>query len=173
MKRFNEIKGKMQQKAKKISQSIEDELRANQKRNSTNTSKTSYHYSSSGDHSSPEQIIGTMYSYFVAFWVGTIISAIAFVMLLPSPKTWFLAVMIIIAWPFWAVFCLVMMIPEVRIFGVTIFSRRNLSLRQSVSFGKRILYTFSREFYQSNPTMATILFFYLLLVIIAIGYAIF
>ena len=171
MKKFDKIKNKMHEKAREISSSIEEELKTKETKKGTRGqgyNKSNYMTGTSN----PEQVIGTMYSYFAAFWIGTFISMIAILFLLPNQKTWFLAILIIIAWPFWAVFCLFMMIPEVKIFGVTIFSRKNLSLRQSVSFGKRLLYAFSREFYRSNPTMFTFLLVYLILVLVAIFMAI-
>ena len=122
--------------------------------------------------SNPEQVIGTMWSYFFAFWLGLFISLFAIMVFLTNQKTFFLAILILIALPFWAIFCLLMMIPDVKIFGVTVFSRRNLSLRKSVSLGRRILYTFSREFVKQNPTMATLLFAYFFLIIIAVIYAV-
>ena len=122
--------------------------------------------------SNPEQVIGTMWSYFFAFWIGLFISLFAIITFVSNPKTQLLAVLIIIAIPFWAIFCLVMMIPDVKIFGITVFSRRNLSLRKSVSLGRRILYTFSREFYRQNPLLATLLIVYFLLIIAAILYAV-
>ena len=122
--------------------------------------------------STPEQVIGTMWSYFFAFWIGLFISLFAIITFVSNPKTQLLAVLIIIAIPFWAIFCLVMMIPDVKIFGITVFSRRNLSLRKSVSLGRRILYTFSREFYRQNPLLATLLIVYFLLIIAAILYAV-
>lgn len=122
--------------------------------------------------SNPEQVIGTMWSYFVAFWMGIFLSLIAILVLINNDKTFFLAILIIIAMPFWAIFCFIMMIPDVKIFGFTVFSRRNLSLRKSVSLGRRVLYAFSKEFYRSNPGMATLLFIYMVLIIVAILYAV-
>lgn len=164
MKKFDKIKDKMQEKAKEISDSIEHEIKANKGKK---TDKKSYQ-TFSKETTNPEQVIGTMWSYFIAFWIGTFISVFAFFMLLNDEKSWFLAVLIIIAWPFWAIFCMLMMVPTVKIFGVTIFSRKNLSLKRSVSIGKRILYTFSREFYNSNPKMFFFLLTYLILVIVAL-----
>ena len=122
--------------------------------------------------SNPEQVIGTMWSYFFAFWIGLFLSLFAIITFIYNPKTQLLAILIIIAIPIWAIFCLVMMIPDVKIFGITVFSRRNLSLRKSVSLGRRILYTFSREFYRQNPLLATLLIVYFLLIFAAILYAV-
>jgi len=172
MKKFDKIKDKMQEKAKEISDSIEQEIQASQRKQKKDKGESNKYLDFKTGTSHPEQVIGTMYSYFVAFWIGTFISIIAFLILLPNQKTWPLAILILIAWPFWAIFCLFMMIPEIKIFGVTIFSRKNLSLKQSVTFGRRLLYTFSKGFYKTNPTMFTFLLVYLVLVILAIGLAV-
>lgn len=161
---------------KKFTEKIKDfadQVQENNKQTKNTQGQKSYNYSfNSHSTSNPEQVIGTMWSYFFALWVGLFFSLIAVVVLISQPKTVFLAVLILIAMPFWALFCLLMMIPDVKIFGVTIFSRRNLSLRKSVSLGRRIVYTFSREFYRQNPTLATILVIYALLIIGAIIYAV-
>lgn len=150
-----------------------DQVQEDNKQNKNTKGQKSYNYSfNSHNTSNPEQVIGTMWSYFFAFWFGIFISLIAIIFLLGSPRTSFLAILIIIAMPFWAIFCFVMMIPDVKIFGVTVFSRRNLSLKKSVSLGRRIVYTFSREFYRQNPVLASILVIYALLIIGAIIYAV-
>ena len=162
MKRFTE-------KIKDFAEQVQEENKQNKNGKSQNRSG---YGSNSYSTSNPEQVLGTMWSYFIAFWMGIFISLFAILALLPHPKTFFLAILIIIALPFWAVFCLIMMVPDVKILGVTVFSRRNLSLRKSVSLGKRLVYTFSKEFYRQNPTIAFFLFFYFFLVIAAIIYAV-
>ena len=150
------------------SQAQEDYKQQNQNSGKPNQKHRQNSYSTSN----PEQVLGTMWSYFFAFWIGLFMSLFAVMVLITNQKTIFLAILILVAMPFWALFCLLMMIPDVKIFGVTVFSRRNLSLRKSVSFGRRILYTFSREFYRQNPFMATVLLVYLGLIIVAVLYAV-
>jgi hypothetical protein len=166
MKKWSNIK----QKINDLSDQFQNDL--NNQNNQNSKGKRENHYQKNYSTSNPEQVIGTMWSYFTAFWLGIFISMFAILILLPNPKTSFLAILIIIALPFWAVFCFIMMVPDVKIFGVTVFSRRNLSLRKSVSFGKRIVYAFSKEFFRQNPTMATFLFVYLFLIIIAVIFAV-
>ena len=156
-------------KMKDLANQVQEDNKNNQ---NARVQKSHSHSIGSFSTSNPEQVLGTMWSYFIAFWMGIFISLFAIVFLLSNPKTMFLAVLIIIALPFWAIFCFIMMVPDVKIFGVTVFSRRNLSLRKSVSLGRRIIYTFSREFYKQNPLMATFLFAYLFLVVLAIIYAV-
>lgn len=159
------IKNKLNELANQVQDEVNQQKYNNNQPNQRNRQSN---YSTSN----PEQVIGTMWSYFFAFWIGLFISLLAVVVLISQPKTALLAILILIAIPFWAIFCFLMMIPDVKIFGVTVFSRRNLSLRRSVSLGRRIIYTFSREFVRQNPTLATILFIYLFLIIIAIIYAV-
>ena len=159
------LKNKLNDFANQVQENSQQQKNNNQQSNygrNKNTYQTS----------NPEQVLGTMWSYFFALWIGLFISLIAVIALMGNPKTSLLAILILIAIPFWVLFCILMMIPDVKIFGVTIFSRRNLSLRKSVSLGRRILYTFSREFYHQNPLLATILLLYGALIIIAVIYAV-
>ena len=162
MKRFTE-------KIKDFADQVQEENRQN--KNGKTQKKAGYTFDSHST-SNPEQVLGTMWSYFIAFWMGIFISLFAIIALLPHPKTAFLAILIIIAMPFWALFCAFMMVPDVKIFGVTIFSRRNLSLRKSVSLGRRLIYIFTKEFYRQNPTIAIVIFSYFFLVIVFIIYAV-
>ena len=159
------IKNKLNEFANQVQEEV------NQQKYNSNQSQPRNRKNNYGT-SNPEQVIGTMWSYFFALWIGLFFSLIAVVVLISQPKTAFLAILILIAMPFWALFCLLMMIPDVKIFGVTVFSRRNLSLRKSVSLGRRIVYTFSKEFYRQNPGIATLLLVYFFLIIIAIIYAV-
>lgn len=156
-------------KLNEFANQVQDEV--NQQKYNNNQSQQRNRHNNYGT-SNPEQVLGTMWSYFFALWIGLFFSLIAVVVLISQPKTAFLAILILVAMPFWVLFCLVMMIPDVKIFGVTVFSRRNLSLRKSVSLGRRIVYTFSREFYRQNPGIATLLLVYFVLIIIAIIYAV-
>ncbi len=161
---------------KKFTEKIKDfadQVQEENKQNKNGKGQKSYNYNfSSHSTSNPEQVIGTMWSYFFALWIGLFLSLIAVVVLISQPKTAPLGILILIAVPFWVLFCILMMIPDVKIFGVTVFSRRNLSLRKSVSLGRRIVYTFSREFYRQNPVIATFLLVYALLIIGAIIYVV-
>lgn len=160
------IKNKINEFANQLQEDI------NQQKSDPTRKNRNYQQSSYAT-SNPEQVIGTMWSYFFAFWIGLFISVFAVISFIGNPKTFYLAILIIIAIPIWAIFCFFMMIPDIKILGVTIFSRRSLSLRKSVSLGRRIVYTFSKEFYRQNPWLATFLFVYLLAIIFAILYAVY
>lgn len=165
MKRWSDLKDKVNDFA--------NQVQDNAQQQNKNKSQSNYHQNRNNfQTSNPEQVLGTMWSYFFAMWIGIFISLFAIIFLISKPKTSFLAILILIAIPFWVIFCILMMIPDVKIFGVTVFSRKNLSLRKSVSLGKRLVYVFSKEFYRQNPLLASILVVYVVLILFAIIYAV-
>ena len=80
MKRFTE-------KIKDFAEQVQEENKQNKNGKSQNRSG---YGSNSYSTSNPEQVLGTMWSYFIAFWMGIFISLFAILALLPHPKTFFL-----------------------------------------------------------------------------------
>ena len=64
------------------------------------------------------------------------------------------------------------MIPDVKIFGFTIFSRKRLGVRQSLTVGSRLSYALSREFIRQNPTFAFFIFLFLILIFVSLVVAV-
>ncbi|MFX0114116.1 MAG: hypothetical protein ACFFB3_06180 [Candidatus Hodarchaeota archaeon] len=103
----------------------------------------------------PEDIAYRTWGWFWALIIGLFTSLVVIVFAIAQGGGWLLtAVLALIAAPVWAFICLRNMIPEIKIFGFTIYSRNKLSLRQQMSFGASIAKVFTREFFRSNPWAA-------------------
>lgn len=77
----------------------------------------------------------------------------------------------LIALPFIVIWCLIHMVPTIKIFGFTIFDRRKLSLRRQLSLGKEIARLFSREFLQESPIITFFIFAFFVIFIFALLFA--
>lgn len=113
-----------------------------------------------------------MWSWFLLMIFGVFVGFTAFIFLLPNSSTLLLALLILLGIPFWILYCLFMMVPDITIFGVTVFSRRKLSVRNSVSVGGRIAYMFSKEFFRQHPQGAFVIFGYFVLLFLTVVIAV-
>jgi hypothetical protein len=123
------------------------------------------------DTSTPEEMY---YSTTTWFWtmIFVIIICISFFFYgLVSPKFLLVGLLALIAMPFLVVWCLIHMVPTIKIFGFTIFDRKQLSLRRQLSVGKEIARFFTREFIQESPEFAFFLFLFSIIFLMALLFA--
>ncbi|MHA2363179.1 MAG: hypothetical protein ACXAC7_04425 [Candidatus Hodarchaeales archaeon] len=153
MKRWKEIKDKAQTFADDIKENLSQEEETT-KTDKKQTKQPFYERKTT----TPEEYLGTIWGWFWALWFGFFIALIGIVLAFSNPKFWLFAILLAIALPFWVIYCILMMIPEVKIFGFTVFNRRNLSVRQSLTVGSRLTYFLSKEFIRSSPEIAILIF---------------
>ena len=125
------------------------------------------------DTSSPEQVYYSSWTWFWAMIFGVFLIFTLMIMTLVNPKFLLFNILLLLAIPFWIIWCLIHMIPEIRILGFTIFSRKQLSLRRQLSLGKEIARLFSRQFYQESPEAFFIFYIFIAFILLAILLAIF
>jgi hypothetical protein len=124
------------------------------------------------DTSSPEDVYYSTTAWFWAMFFVVIICLSLFFSGFMYPRFFFMGLLALIAMPFLVVWCLIHMIPTVRILGFTVFDRSQLSLRRQLSVGKEIARFFTREFLEESPTFAFILFMFILFFLMSIFFAI-
>ena len=166
MKRFTEIKSKAQDIAEEIKQSLNEEV--DKTDNKSRSNKKFYQRQSS----SPEEVVGTVWSWFVILWFGIIVTLFGIILALSNSRFWLFAILLIIGLPFLVLYCVFMMIPEIKIFGFTIFSRHKFGVKNSVSIGSRFTYTLSKEFFRQNPSLAFVILILLVLIFVSLFSAI-
>ncbi|MFW9853630.1 MAG: hypothetical protein ACFFFG_01120 [Candidatus Thorarchaeota archaeon] len=115
----------------------------------------------------PEELYFSTWAWFWALIFSIIGCFFLFLVGLTNSRFFYLGLLSLLAFPFIAGWCLIHMIPTVKIFGYTIFDRRKLSLRRQLSVGKEIARLFSREFINDEPLFAFLLFLFIL----AFGFA--
>lgn len=103
----------------------------------------------------PDDIAYRTWAWFYALIIG-LFADFAVIIIAIAQGGWFLltALLALVAAPVWAFLCLRNMIPEIEIFGFTIYSRDRLSIRQQLSVGGSIAKVFTREFFRQNPLAA-------------------
>lgn len=103
----------------------------------------------------PEDIAYRTWGWFYALIIGLFVD-FGVIIVAVAQGGWFLltALLALVAAPIWGFICLRNMIPEIKIFGFTIYSRDRLSLRQQLSVGGSIARIFTREFFRQNPLAA-------------------
>lgn len=120
------------------------------------------------DTSLPEQVYYSSWAWFWAMILGIFLIFTLMIMTFVNPKFILFNILLLIAIPFWIIWCLIHMIPEIKIFGFTIFSRKQLSLRRQLSLGKEIARLFSRQFYQESPEIFFIFYAFIVFIVLAI-----
>lgn len=120
------------------------------------------------DTSSPENIYYSTWAWFWAMIFGIFGCLILFTMGISNPKFFLVGLLALLAVPFVIIWCLIHMIPTIKIFGFTVFDRRSLSLQRQLSLGKEIARLFSREFLHESPTFAFLLFAFLTIFILSL-----
>ena len=121
--------------------------------------------------SRPEEVYYSTVAWFWAMVFTIIICPTLFLYGIVTPKFFFVGLLALVAMPFLVVWCIIHMIPTVKIFGFTIFDRRQLSLRRQLSVGKEIARFFTREFIQESPEFAFFLFLFLGLFLLSVLFA--
>ena len=104
--------------------------------------------------SMPEQVAFQMWGWFWALIVGSFVLLMFVIVTLTNPDFLLTGILTLIAIPFWIFICMRNMIPEIKIFSFTIYSRKHLSLRQQLSVGATIARFFTKEFFRENPFAA-------------------
>ncbi|MHA2202973.1 MAG: hypothetical protein ACW991_04735 [Candidatus Hodarchaeales archaeon] len=120
------------------------------------------------DTSTAEDVYFSVWAWFWAMIFSAFICLIIFMVSLTDPKFILVGILALIALPFIVIWCLIHMVPTIKIFGFTIFDRRRLSLRRQLSLGKEIARLFSREFLQESPIIAFFIFAFFIVFLFAL-----
>jgi hypothetical protein len=120
------------------------------------------------DTSSPDQVYYSTTAWFWAMFFVIIICLSLFFSGIMYPRFFFMGLLALLAMPFLVIWCLIHMIPTIRIFGFTVFDRSQLSLRRQLSVGREIARFFTREFLEESPIFAFLLFMFMLMFILSI-----
>ncbi|MFX0172762.1 MAG: hypothetical protein ACFE9L_12665 [Candidatus Hodarchaeota archaeon] len=122
--------------------------------------------------STPEDIYFSTWAWFWTMIFAVFICLTIFLFGLTSTNFLLVGLLALIAIPFIVIWCLIHMVPTIKIFGFTIFDRRRLSLRRQLSVGKEIARLFSREFLQESPLFAFLILLFCIMFVFAILLAI-
>ncbi len=123
------------------------------------------------DTSSAEEVYFSTWAWFWAMIFSGFGCLIIFMVGITTPNFFLVGVLALIALPFIVIWCLIHMIPTIKIFGFTVFDRRKLSLRRQLSLGKEIARVFSREFLQESPIIAFFIFAFFVIFLFALLFA--
>lgn len=121
--------------------------------------------------SSAEEVYYSTMAWFWAMMFTILICIVIFIYGITEPKFFFVGLLALLAMPFLVIWCLIHMIPTIKILGFTIFDRKQLSLRRQLSIGKEIARFFTREFFQDSPEFAFLMFMFIALFLMAILFA--
>lgn len=146
---------KSKERTREIGVKKSDELRTTIKKRVTDTS-------------TPEEIYFSTWGWFWAMIFTIFICLTIFLFGIASIRFFFVGLLALIAMPFIVMWCLVHMIPTIKILGFTIFDRQRLSLRRQLTVGKEIARVFSREFLQESPVFAFLIFSFVVIIALAI-----
>ena len=120
------------------------------------------------DTTSPEDISYHVWSWWVLLVTVLITGTLIIIVSLSNPKFLLLGLLTLIATPVIAVYCLLMLIPKIKVFGFTVFDPKRLSARKRFSVGKTIAKTMGREFIRQSPEVALFIFFIAALFVVAL-----
>ncbi|MFX0014354.1 MAG: hypothetical protein ACFFB2_08460 [Promethearchaeota archaeon] len=123
------------------------------------------------DTSTAEEIYFSTWAWFWAMIFSFFVCLSIFMFSIVNPRFILVGFLALIALPFITVWCLIHMVPTIKIFGFTIFDRRRLSLRRQLSLGKEIARLFSREFLQESPIIAFFIFAFLVIFLLSLLFA--
>ena len=109
----------------------------------------------------------------VQTWTGWFWSTIAygfviilsFVISSSDSRFTLLPIILLIGFPFFLYYAIINSIPEIKIGNRVIFSRKNLSFQQQLTFTKQVARTFSREMLENSPVGAFFIFAFVILLI--------
>ena len=118
--------------------------------------------------STAEDIYFSTWAWFWAMIFSVFICLAILMVGITNPKFILVGLLALIALPFIVIWCLIHMVPTIKIFGFTIFDRRRLSLRRQLSLGKEIARLFSREFLQESPIIAFFIFAFFIIFLFAL-----
>ncbi|UCE14047.1 MAG: hypothetical protein JSV04_02445 [Candidatus Heimdallarchaeota archaeon] len=120
------------------------------------------------DTSTPEELYYSTWTWFWMMIFSIFVCLTVFLFCLTDPRFVLVGFLVLLAMPFIVIWCLIHMVPTIKIFGFTIFDRRQLSLRRQLSVGKEIARFFSREFLQESPIIAFFIFAFMVMFLFAI-----
>ncbi|MFW9905284.1 MAG: hypothetical protein ACFFFH_13170 [Candidatus Thorarchaeota archaeon] len=123
------------------------------------------------DTSTAEDVYFSTWAWFWAMIFSAFACLAIFMVGIANPKFFLVGLLALIALPFIVIWCLIHMVPTIKIFGFTIFDRRRLSLRRQLSLGKEIARLFSREFLQESPIIAFFIFAFFVIFLFALLFA--
>lgn len=123
------------------------------------------------DTSTAEDIYFSTWAWFWAMLLSIFVCFLIFMISLVNPPFILVGFLALIALPFIVIWCLIHMVPTIKIFGFTIFDRRRLSLRRQLSLGKEIARLFSREFLSESPIIAFFIFLFFIVFLFALLFA--
>lgn len=100
------------------------------------------------------------------FW-GTVvyifIIIVSFMIATSDPRFKLLPWLLVIVFPFYLIKAIVNSIPEIKIGNTVIISRKDISIRDQLSFSSTVVRMFSMELYRKNPKGAAILTIFVLI----------
>ena len=120
------------------------------------------------DTSTAEDIYFSTWAWFWAMIFGVFVCFAIIMVGIANPRFILVGALALIALPFIVIWCVIHMVPTIKIFGFTIFDRRRLSLRRQLSLGKEIARLFSREFLQESPIIAFFIFAFFVIFLFAL-----
>jgi hypothetical protein len=120
------------------------------------------------DTSSPDEVYYSTTAWFWMMFFVVIICLSFFFYGVFNPRFFLMGFLALLAMPFLVIWCLIHMIPTIRVLGFTVFDRSQLSLRRQLTVGKEIARFFTREFLEESPIFAFFLFLFILVFILSI-----
>jgi cation transport ATPase len=123
------------------------------------------------DTSTAEDVYFSTWAWFWAMIFSAFVCLVIFMVGITNPRFFLVGVLALIALPFIVIWCLIHMVPTIKIFGFTIFDRHRLSLRRQLSLGKEIARLFSREFLQESPIIAFFIFAFFVIFLFSLLFA--
>ena len=124
------------------------------------------------DTTTPEDISYHVWSWWMLLVTVLVVGMMIIIISLSNSKFLLLGLLTLIAMPVIVIYCLIMLIPEIKIFGFTVFDPKKLATRKRFSVGKTIAQSMGREFIRQSPEAAFMILFIIALFIIAVVLAI-
>lgn len=102
------------------------------------------------------------------FW-GTVvyifIIIVSFMIATSDPRFRLLPWVLVVGFPFYLIKAIINSIPEIKIGNTVILSRKDISIRDQLSFSSTVVRMFSTELYRKNPKGAAILTIFILILL--------
>ncbi|MCY3412426.1 MAG: hypothetical protein INQ03_12385 [Candidatus Heimdallarchaeota archaeon] len=112
----------------------------------------------------------------IQIWKGWFYSTIFYLMLIIimfmigsiEPRFKIIAWLLLLGFPFFLFKAIVNSIPEIKIGNRVIFSRKDISMRDQLTFTSTVFRTISRDMYRTNPMFTFILLLFLIIFIVVV-----
>lgn len=115
------------------------------------------------DTTTAEEMTYHVWSWWMLLVTVLIVGMMIIIFSLSNSKFLLLGLLTLIAMPLIIIYCLIMLIPEIKIFGFTVFDPKKLATRKRLSVGRTIAQSMGREFIRQSPEAA-----FMILIIIAL-----